>query len=172
MLTGVCVYGIITTNTAEHFTLPPLSQCPTNNPHGSFALKPTEVTLPALVEVSNEMRLCSYSQRLDRPARRPAGPSGHSPQTRCAYRLGNEGDKVGRRRAALSSWLFIQYIRVLQMEGGGEGLQRQRARDGADVDTDTDTDKMALSSWLGPNVLLSNLNSKEKKESCFLAALL
>lgn len=58
------------------------------------------------------------------------------------------------------------------MEGGGEGLQRQRARDGADVDTDTDTDKMALSSWLGPNVLLSNLNSKEKKESCFLAALL
>lgn len=150
MLTGVCVYGIITTNTAEHFTLPPLSQCPTNNPHGSFALKPTEVTLPALVEVSNEMRLCSYSQRLDRPARRPAGPSGHSPQTRCAYRLGNEGDKVGRRRAALSSWLFIQYIRVLQMEGGARVCRGKEQETGLMwTQTQTQTRWLFLPGW-GP----------------------
>lgn len=61
-------------NTACHFTLPPLSLCPTNGPHASAALKPVEVTLAGLVTVSNEMCLCSHSQGWDRPARRPADP--------------------------------------------------------------------------------------------------
>lgn len=47
-----------TENAACHRTLPPLSQCPTNGPHASSALKPVEVTLAGLVTVSNEMCSC------------------------------------------------------------------------------------------------------------------
>lgn len=123
-------------------TLPPLSLCPTKDPQASSAIKPAEVTLAGLVTVSNEMYSCCVIHKagtglLDGP-KTPLG----SFSSTCAYRQGNKRDKAGRRRAPLSSRLFIQDPIYQSPVGWVEWRSaKTKCRKGrSDVYTDTEQD--------------------------------
>lgn len=135
--------------------------------------------MAGLVTVSNEMCSCSHSQGWEKAcstAQRP--PSGHSPRPALIDKVIKETKRGGGMLLCLQGYLsMIQYIRVPWVGGcggggvRGDGLRKAKCRrERADVYTDAD--EMALSSWLRhrsghTNVLLSNLNSKEKMSACF-----
>lgn len=122
---------------------------------------------------------CSHSQGWEKAcstAQRP--PSGHSPRPALIDKVIKETKRGGGMLLCLQGYLsMIQYIRVPWVGGcggggvRGDGLRKAKCRrERADVYTDAD--EMALSSWLRhrsghTNVLLSNLNSKEKMSACF-----
>lgn len=89
----------------------------------------------------------------------------------CAYRQGNKRDKAERRRAPLSSRLFIQDPIYRSPVGGGRGFAEEKYERGR-ADVYTDADMMALSPWLRhrrgrAQTLLSHLHSEEKMPARF-----